>query len=78
MTYQSSSGIVDALRDVVPLNRILLETDAPYMVPDGLSGNISHPGMCLQTADFIAKLKGVPLDDLLKTIRQNTKEMYSI
>lgn len=48
------------------------------MVPDGLQGRISHPGMCLQTANFIAKEKGVSLENLLKTVRENTKEMYSI
>ena len=78
VTYKSSGKISDAVRDVIPLNRILLETDAPYMVPDGVGGKVSHPGMCVQTAKFLARLKGVSTDELMNTCRENTRQMYSI
>ena len=65
---------------LVPLEHLLLETDAPYMVPIELKEKIrfSHPIMVLHVAEKIAKIKHVPLNEVLHTTRGNTKKMYGV
>ncbi len=68
-------------RDVVrslPLDRILLETDSPYMVPAGINERWSHPPMAVFVAEEIAKIKGATIDNVLKTTRTNTRDIYGI
>lgn len=68
-------------RDVVrtlPLNRILLETDTPYMVPAGVEERWSHPPMVAYVAEDVAKARGVTLEEVLVTTRKNTKDIYGV
>lgn len=65
--YISASGIAtfkksDALRDVlktVPLDRLLVETDAPYLAPTPFRGKRNEPAFVVHTAAMLAELKGV-------------------
>ncbi|CAJ0627241.1 7862_t:CDS:2 [Entrophospora sp. SA101] len=69
-----------------PLNRLLLETDAPYMVPSKLNRNkkshlkvtVCHSGMIPFVAEKISQLKNIDIDTVMKTIRENTRNMYGI
>ena len=65
---------------LIPLEHLLLETDAPYMVPVELKEKLrfSHPIMVLHVAEKIAKIKNVTLNEVLHTTRGNTKKMYGI
>ena len=68
----------------LPLDRMLIETDAPYMKPsnalsvDQDSPRSSSPAMCLWVAAKIAEIRRIELDDVLKQVRQNVKDMYGI
>ncbi|KAK3786169.1 hypothetical protein RRG08_026885 [Elysia crispata] len=65
----------------IPMDRLLLETDAPYFVPGHVKNptvKLSHPGFALFTAEKIAELRGIPVDDVLKACRKNTSRMYGI
>ncbi|KAJ9455965.1 3prime-5prime-exodeoxyribonuclease [Diplonema papillatum] len=70
--------------DIVPLDRILLETDSPYMLPSALSGGkgkrqpMCHPGHVPFIADTLAQLKDVTLDGLFQAARENTMRCYGI
>ena len=60
----------------LPLEKILLETDGPFMAPVPLRGKVAHCGMIPLVAKKIAEIKGVSLEQVLKTTRENTKKMY--
>jgi TatD DNase family protein len=62
----------------VPLNRILLETDGPYMAPVPHRGKAAHPGHVPYIAQQVAEVKGVALDEVLRTVRDNTRAVYGI
>lgn len=70
--YLSFSGIVtfkkaDALREVVkatPIERILVETDSPYLAPVPHRGKTNEPAYVVQTAMTVAALKGISVDEL--------------
>ena len=60
----------------VPINRLLLETDGPYMAPMPFRGATAHSGMIPFTAVRMAQVKEVELEELLVQVRSNTKAIY--
>lgn len=78
--YISFSGIVTfknavELQDIakqIPLNRMLVETDAPYLAPVPYRGKPNHPAYVRHVAEFIANLRG----DTLENISQQTTENF--
>ncbi|MEM7420171.1 MAG: YchF/TatD family DNA exonuclease [Pseudomonadota bacterium] len=84
--YISISGIVtfnsaDELRDVVkaiPLDRLLIETDSPWLAPVPHRGKQNQPGYVVEVAEFIADLKGVTVKELATITTQNFYELFSL
>ena len=62
----------------VPLNRLLLETDAPYMTPVPYRGKRNEPMYLPCTARAIAEIKDVPADDLVRTTTQNAESLFHL
>nr|XP_015815258.2 putative deoxyribonuclease TATDN2 [Nothobranchius furzeri] len=80
ITYSSATEARNAVRKI-PLNRIVLETDAPYFLPRQVGKNIcrfSHPGMGIHTLHELSWLKGEDEAMVLSTIRNNTTQLYGI
>lgn len=84
--YLSFSGIVtfpksDALRAVlpeVPLDRILVETDAPYLAPVPYRGKINQSAYLIEITKFIAQFKNVKLDALSAATVANSSRIFSL
>lgn len=80
----SISGVVtfknaQALRDVVktvPIDRLHVETDAPFLAPIPQRGKKNHPAFLVHTAQVVADLKGVSLQELQKATRQNAQTLF--
>jgi len=83
--YISVSGIATfknskALRDViatVPLERLLVETDAPYLAPVPHRGKTNEPAFVVHTAKMLAELKGVSQDALARATTENFFLLFS-
>jgi TatD DNase family protein len=83
--YVSFSGILtfkksDALREVasmVPLDRVLVETDAPYLAPGKYRGKRNEPAYVVETARELAKVKGIALEELAKATTENFFRLYN-
>ncbi|MGI9319678.1 MAG: TatD family hydrolase [bacterium] len=83
--YISFSGIVtfknaDQLREVarrVPLDRILVETDSPYLAPVPVRGKTNEPSYVRHTAEFIAELRGMSLDKIAEITTANFFTLFS-
>lgn len=81
----SFSGIVtfkkaEALREIcknTPLNRLHVETDAPFLAPIPHRGKKNQPAYVVNTAAVVAELKGVSLDVLADQTRKNAKQVFS-
>lgn len=82
--YISFSGIVtfktaDELRDVaarVPLDRILIETDCPYLTPVPFRGKPNEPKFVSGVAECIAELRGMSVDELAAVTRGNFFRLF--
>jgi TatD DNase family protein len=83
--YISFSGIVtfkkaDALKAVVkdvPIDRLLIETDAPYLAPVPFRGKRNEPSYVVQTAREIARLKEVSEDDIGRQTTENFRRLFT-
>jgi len=83
--YISASGIMtfktaDSLRQTlagVPLNRLLVETDAPYLAPVPHRGKRNEPAFTAQTAARLAEVKGVPFGTLEAASTENFLRLFT-
>ena len=82
----SFSGIVtfanaDALREVaayVPADRLLIETDSPYLAPVPMRGKRNEPSFVLHVAERLAQLREVPLESLAEITSRNARELFGL
>ncbi|KAL1790990.1 deoxyribonuclease TATDN2 [Sigmodon hispidus] len=80
LTYSSAWEARDALRQI-PLERIIVETDAPYFLPRQVPRSLcqfAHPGLALHTVREIARVKEESLSHTLAVLRENTSRLYSL
>ena len=77
ITFKNAEDIRQTVAEV-PLNRILLETDGPFMAPVPYRGKVAHPGHIPYVAQTIADVKKVSLEEVLETCRANTQTVYGI
>ncbi|MEM7169447.1 MAG: TatD family hydrolase [Pseudomonadota bacterium] len=76
VTFKSAQ----ALRDValeIPSDRLLVETDSPYLAPVPKRGKTNEPANVIHTAQFLAELRGVPLEDLAGQTSDNFFNLFS-
>ena len=84
--YVSISGIVtfknaDAVREVarnIPADRLLVETDAPYLAPVPYRGRTNEPAFVADTARFLAELRGVDFETLAQQTTDNFFELFPL
>jgi TatD DNase family protein len=69
---------LQAVVQTTPLNRMVLETDGPYLAPMPHRGEPAHPGHIPFIAQKIADLKGVELGEVYRHARENTRNLYGI
>ena len=82
--YISFSGVLtfkkaDALRDIamaVPYDRILVETDAPYLAPEPFRGKTNEPAFVVKTAARLAALRGVSETEMARTTTENFFRLF--
>jgi TatD DNase family protein len=72
---------LDPLRDVAaraPLDRLLVETDSPYLSPHPFRGRTNEPGRVALTARRIAALRGMPAEDLALATAANARRLFAL
>ncbi len=77
VTFKNARKTVE-VAEQIPLEWLLLETDAPYMAPVPLRGKRCHSGMIINVARRIAEIKGVSVTEVLKVTRENTRRLFGI
>lgn len=75
VTFKNAQNLRDALA-VTPRERILVETDAPFLTPTPLRGRPNAPYLVPVTVRFMAAELGMPVDDLCAQLAANTLEVY--
>ena len=77
VTFSNAKKAVEAAR-TIPLNRILLETDCPYMAPVPFRGKRCTSDMIAHTAAKIAEIKEISPQQMVDIARENTCRLFGI
>lgn len=77
LTYKNARKVVEAC-EVTPIDRILIETDSPYLPPVPHRGEMNHPKYSLLTCERAAQIKGVSLEEMMRITHENAMRAYRI
>jgi TatD DNase family protein len=75
VTFKANEHLRDALR-LAPRDRIVIETDAPYLTPMPFRGRPNASYLIPHTARFMAQVLAMPLDDLCRTLDANAEAAF--
>ncbi len=75
VTFKSATQVQEVARKC-PIDRILVETDAPYLAPVPLRGKLNEPAYVRHTAEFVANLQGVTLTQLADQTTVNFFDLF--
>lgn len=64
--------------EAVPMNYILIETDAPFLAPEPYRGKVNEPAYVLEVAKKVAELKKISLDEVAETTTKNAEKLFNI
>jgi TatD DNase family protein len=77
ITYPKNEGLREVIR-TMPLERLLLETDCPYMAPQSKRGKRNEPAYVVESAQMVAELRGLTLHDIARITSLNAFELFGI
>jgi TatD DNase family protein len=77
VTYRNARNLQDTAKKI-PLDRMLIESEAPFMVPAIHRGKRNKPSYINETAAFIAQLREVPVVDIAEALFQNSLKIFNL
>ncbi|MGX7132197.1 TatD family hydrolase [Enterococcus songbeiensis] len=77
VTFKKATDVQEAAQ-IVPLDKLLVETDAPYLAPVPYRGKRNEPGYTRYVVEKIAELRGVPFEELANQTRGNAHRLFRI
>lgn len=77
ITFKNLSDLRDVVKEV-PLDRLLIETDSPYLTPEPHRGKRNEPAYVKFVAEKIAEIKGIAVEEVAKITTENAKKVYNI
>jgi len=75
VTFKSAADLQDVARKV-PLDRMLIETDSPYLAPVPYRGKTNQPAWVRHVGEFIANLRGVPVEQIAERTTENFFRLF--
>ncbi len=76
MTFRKAENLRDIIKEV-PLDRLLLETDSPFLAPEPYRGKPNQPAYIVETAKRLAELKDVTVDEICEQTTQNFVTLFN-
>ena len=77
VTYKKADALRDVLRKI-PLSKLLLETDAPYLSPEPWRGKPNTPQLVRYTYEAAAALLGIPAEELCLHVASNGRGLFNL
>ena len=77
VTFKNGRKLHEVVRKI-PLENIVVETDCPYLSPVPFRGKRCDSSMIMMTAERIAEIKGISVEDVLRVTAENACRMYGI
>ena len=76
LTFKNSK-LKDIIKDI-PLDRIILETDSPFLAPEPFRGQINEPKNIKEIAEYLAKVKDISIDEVANQTETNIHDLFNI
>ena len=77
LTFKNARKAIEVASQI-PLDRIVLETDCPYMSPEPFRGKRNDPGKIYRMAERLAEIRGLPMEEIHRITMENGKNLYRI
>ena len=77
LTFKNARKAVEVAASI-PLERIVLETDCPYMAPEPFRGKRNHPGYLYRMAEKLAEIRGMSVEEIHAITVENGRRLYRI
>lgn len=77
LTFKNAKKTVEVVKDI-PLDRIVIETDCPYLTPEPFRGKRNEPIYVEYVAKKIAEIKGISVEEVTRVTTENAKKLYKI
>jgi TatD DNase family protein len=77
VTFKNARNLQEAVK-MIPLNRLLVETDAPYLSPHPFRGQKNFPKMITYTVEKIAELKGISYEEVVRATTENAFQIFGL
>ena len=77
LTFKNARKAVETAA-AIPLDRIVLETDCPFMAPEPFRGKRNDPGYLFRMAEKLAEIRGISVEEVHAVTTENAKRLYHI
>jgi TatD DNase family protein len=77
ITFKKAQNLRDSLTKV-PIEKVVIETDSPFLAPEPFRGKGNKPEYIIHTANKVAEIKGLSIDDVARITLENSKEILRI
>ena len=77
LTFKNARKAIETV-EAIPLERIVIETDCPYMAPEPFRGRRNDPGKIYRMAEKLAEIKGISVEEARRITFENGKRLYRI
>lgn len=77
VTYRNAKNLHETAKNI-PLDRILIETESPFMIPNALRGKRNKPSYIIETAKYIAELRDMPVEDFAEAVYSNSLKFFGL
>ena len=78
ITFKNAEDLRNIVRDVVPIERLLVETDSPFLAPIPFRGKKNMPAHTRVVAEKVAEIKGLSLEEVARHTRANTERLFGL
>lgn len=78
VTFKNASKLRQLVKEHVPMDRLLLETDAPFLAPEGFRGKRNEPSYITYLVDELASIKGLTKEDVARVTSWNSKRLFGL
>ena len=75
LTFKNARNLPE-VAEYVPLDRLLTETDSPYLAPEGKRGTVNEPANVVTVAEALAKIKKISVEELASAVIANAGRLF--